>query len=116
MELDGIATALQALKYVNAIEVIDEVLAFSSAASVTDVREYASVKSQAAEMRLGEEEARIERAVCRHCEVEIVRGNDGAWYHGRIPTWGSRGCRSHSFKRLGTWDNVLNEKWTATPA
>jgi hypothetical protein len=116
MELDGIATALQALKYANAIEVIDEVLAFSSAASVTDVREYASVKSQAAEMRLGEEEARIERAVCRHCEVEIVRGNDGAWYHGRIPTWGSRGCRSHSFKRLGTWDNVLNEKWTATPA
>lgn len=116
MGIDGTFDALQLLKYSNAVEVIDEVLAFNPAATAADVRQYASVKREGAETQLEEAEARIERAVCRHCGVEIVRGNDGSWYHGRIPSWGSRGCRSHSFDRLGTWDDTLDRKWTATPA
>jgi hypothetical protein len=116
MDAEGTFDALRMLKYSNAIEVIDEVLKFNPAATVNDIRRYASVKRQAAETQLEEAEARVERAVCRHCKVEIVRGNDGAWYHGRIPSWGSRGCRSYSFDRLGTWDDTLDRKWTATPA
>jgi len=115
METGGLFDALRTLKYSNAVEVIDEVLAFNPAASVADIRKYASIKREAAEMQLKEAEARIERAVCRHCEVEIVHGTDGAWYHGRTPSWGSRGCRSYSFNRLGTWDDTLDRRWTATP-
>jgi hypothetical protein len=115
METDGIFDALQTLKYSNAVEVIDEVLAFNPAASVADIRQYASTRRKAAEMQLKEAEAGIERAVCQHCGVEIVRGSDGAWYHGRMPSSGSRGCRSHSYDRLGTWDDTLDRRWTATP-
>jgi len=115
METDGIFDALQALKYSNAVEVIDEVLAFNPAATVADVRQYASINRKSAEMQLEEAEARIERAVCRHCGTEIFRGNDGAWYHGLVSSWGSRGCRSYSFNRLGTWDDALDRRWTATP-
>jgi hypothetical protein len=116
METNGIFDAVQLLKYSNAVEVIDEVLTFNPAATVTEVRQYASVKKQLAESQVEETEARIARSVCRHCEVEIVRGNDGVWYHGRVPSWGSRGCRSYSFDRLGSWDDMLDRKWTATPA
>jgi hypothetical protein len=116
MGTDGFFDALQALKYSNAVEVIDEVLAFNPAATVADVRQYAAIRRKTAETHLEEAEARIERAACRHCGVEIVRGNDGAWYHGHIPSWGSRGCRSYSFDRLGTWDDTLDRRWTATPA
>jgi hypothetical protein len=115
VETNGIFDALQGLKYSNAVEVIDEVLTFNPAATVADVRQYASIKRKSAEIQLEEAEARIERAVCRHCGIEIVRGNDGAWYHGDIPSWGSRGCRSYSFHRLGTWDDTLDRRWTATP-
>jgi hypothetical protein len=116
MEMDGVFDTLQTLKYCNAVEVIDEVLAFNPAATVADVRQFASVRREAAEKQLEEAEARIERAVCRHCEVEIVRGNDGAWFHGNLPSWGSRGCRSYSFTRLGTWDDALDRGWKAAPA
>jgi len=115
MERHGIFDALQLLKYSNAVEVIDEVLKLNPAATVNEVRQYASVKKQAAEAQVEEAEARIERAVCKHCGVEIVRGNDGAWYHGDIPSWGSRGCRSYSFRRQGTWDDRLDRQWIATP-
>ena len=115
METNGIFDALQALKYSNAVLVIDEVLKFNPAATVADVRQYASIKRKAAEMQLKEAEAQIERGVCRHCGIEIVRGNDGAWYHGDIPSWGSRGCRSYSFHRQGSWDDTLDRSWTATP-
>jgi hypothetical protein len=115
MELDGIFDALQTLKYSNAIEVIDEVLAGNPTATVTDVRLYASMQKRAAETLLNEAEAQIERAVCRHCSQEIVKGNDGAWWHGRTPSWGSRGCRSFSFERLGTWDDTLDRNWKASP-
>jgi hypothetical protein len=115
METNGIFDALQALKYSSAVEVIDEVLAFNPAATVADVRQYAATKRKAAEAQLEEGEVRIELAVCQHCGVEIVRGNDGAWYHGRIPSWGSRGCRAYSFNRLGTWDDTLDRRWTAAP-
>jgi hypothetical protein len=115
MDTDGIFDALQTLKYINAVEVIDEVLAFNPTASVADIRQYASTRRKAAEMQLKEEEAGIERAACQHCGVQIVRGSDGAWFHGRMPSWGSRGCRSHSYDRLGTWDDTLDRRWTATP-
>lgn len=115
METDATFDALQMLKYSNTVEVIDEVLASNPAATVADVRQYASIKGKAAETQLKEAEARIERAVCQHCGVEIVRGNDAAWYHGRIPSWGSRGCRSYSFDRVGTWDDTLDRRWMATP-
>jgi len=116
MQANGVSDALQALRYSSVVEVIDEVLAFNPAATVADVRQYAATKSKAAEVQLKEAEARIERAACQHCGVEIVRGNDGAWYHGRSPSWGSRGCRAYSFNRLGTWDDTLDRRWTATPA
>lgn len=116
MEMDGTFDVLQLMKYGSAVEVIDEVLKSNPAATVSEVRQYASRRRQAAEAQVEGAEARIERGVCRYCEVEIVRGNDGAWYHGDIPTWGSRGCRSHSFQRFGTWDNGLDRKWTAFPA
>lgn len=115
MGTGGIFDALQALKYSNAVEVIDEVLASNPAATVADVRQYASAKGQMVDRRIQEAEARIERALCGHCGVEIVLGNDGAWYHGDIPSWGSRGCRSYSFNRLGTWDDMLDRRWTAAP-
>ena len=85
METDGTFDALQMLKYGNAVEVIDEVLTSNPAATVADVRQYASIKGKAAETQLKEAEARIERAVCQHCGVEIVLGNDAAWYHGHVP-------------------------------
>lgn len=116
MEIKGISDALQALKYSNAVEVIDEVLARNPDATVADVRQYASARQSAAEKLLDEEQARIERSVCRHCGAEIVKGNDGAWYHGRESSWGSRGCRSYSFDRLGTWDETLGRSWKASPA
>lgn len=115
METDGIFGALQTLKYSNAVEVIDEVLASNPAATVADVRQYASVRRKAAETQLKEAEAQVERAVCQHCGVQIVRGNDGVWHHGHMPSWGSRGCRSYSYDRLGTWDDTLDRRWTATP-
>ena len=107
MEIKGTFGALQLLKYSNAVEVIDELLASNPAATLADVRNYASTQRRAAEKLVEDEEARTERAVCRHCGIEIVMGNDGAWYHGRTPSWGSRGCRSYSFDRLGTWDDTL---------
>lgn len=115
METDGIFGALQTLRYSNAVEVIDEVLASDPAATVADIRQYACIKRKAAEVQLKEAEARIERAICKHCGVEIVRGNDGRWYHGHPPSWGARGCRAYSYERLGTWDRTLNRRWMATP-
>ena len=116
MEAARFTEAMQTLKYANAVEVIDEVLALNPDATVSDIRRYASDKKLLAETQLMAAEARIERAVCRHCEVEITRADDGTWYHGRIPSWGSRGCRSYSFDQLGTWDENLDRKWQATPA
>jgi hypothetical protein len=116
MRSNRVPMALQALRYGSVVEVIDEVIAFNPAATVADVRQYAATRSAAAEAQLEEADARIERAACQHCEVDIVRGNDGAWYHGRSPSWGSRGCRAYSFHRLGTWDDTLDRRWTATPA
>lgn len=115
MEAKVIIETLQAMKYSNAVEVIDEVLATNPAATVGDVRQHASAQKIVAETLLRQAEAQIERAVCRHCDVEIVR-NDGAWYHGSTPSWGSRGCRSYSFDRLGTWDDTLDRRWMASPA
>jgi hypothetical protein len=115
MATDGIFDALQALRYSNAVEVIDEVLAFDPAATVADVRQYASIRERTAKIQLNEAEGRRERAVCQHCGIEIFRGNDGAWYHDRLSSWGSRGCRAYSYSRLGTWDNTLDRRWTATP-
>jgi hypothetical protein len=116
MELKGISGALQALRYSNAVEVIDEVLEGDPTATVADIRQYAFTRQSMAERLLEEEEARVERAACRHCGIEIVKGNDGAWYHGRTPSWGSRGCRSYSFDRLGSWDDALDRSWKASPA
>jgi hypothetical protein len=116
MQVNGIPEALHALRYSSVVEVIDEVIAFNPAATVADVRQYAATRSTAAEGQLKEADARIERALCQHCEVDIVRGSDGTWYHGRSPSWGSRGCRAYSFNRRGTWDDTLDRRWTATPA
>ena len=115
MSTKGISGVLLALKYSNAVEVIDEAVARNPAATVADVRQYASERQSAAERLLEQQEAQIERAACRHCGVEIVKGNDGEWYHGRVPSWGSRGCRSFSFDRLGTWDEALSRNWQASP-
>jgi hypothetical protein len=116
MELPGITGALRALRYRDAVEVIDEVLKRDPDATVADVRQYALTCQSMADRLLEEEESRVERAACRHCGIEIVKGNDGAWYHGRTPSWGSRGCRSHSFDRLGGWDDTLDGSWKASPA
>ena len=116
MEADGIFDATQALKYSSTVEVIDEVLAANPAATVADIRQYAAVQGKLAETQLTEADARMERAVYRHCEIEIVRGSDGTWWHGSAPSWGSRGCRSYSFQRLGTWDDTLDSRWKAAPA
>lgn len=116
MGMTGFGSALTALKYSSAVEVIDEVLASNPTATLADVRQYASAKTEAAQSQLAAEEALIERAVCRYCDVEIVRGNDGTWYHGRTPAWGSRGCRSYSYTRLDTWDDTLSRTAKATPA
>jgi hypothetical protein len=116
MEKNGVSDALQALRYGSVVEVIDEVLASNPDATVADLRQYAATKRKAAEVQLEEQEARIERALCQHCGVEIVRGNDMAWYHGHSVSWGSRGCRAYSFNRLGTWDDTLDRRWAATPA
>src|ERR1700740_3257093 len=115
MDKNGVSDALQALRYSSVVEVIDEVLAFNPHATVADLRQYAATKRKAAELKLEEQEARIERGVCQRCGVEIVLGNDSAWYHGHSPSWGSRGCRAYSFNRLGTWDDTLDRRWTATP-
>lgn len=77
------------------------VLVSNPSVTVADVRQYASARQIAAEKLLEEEEARIERAVCRHCAVEIVKGDDGAWYHGRVPSWGSRGLPVLQFRSPG---------------
>lgn len=116
METDGIFDAPQLVKYRNAVEVIDEVLKSNPVATAREIRRYASVKGQAALAEPEDAEARTERGTCRHCEVGIVRGNNGAWFHGDVPSWGSRGCWSHSFQRLGIWDSPLDRKWNASPA
>jgi hypothetical protein len=115
MAMDEVFEALQLLRYSSAVEVIDEALKLNPAATVIEVRQYADVKRLAAEAEVEKTEAQVERAVCRHCDVAIVLGNDGVWYHGDVPSWGSRGCRSHSYDRLAGWDDKLNRKWTATP-
>ena len=115
MRANGVPEALQELRYSSVVEVIDEVTAVNPAATVADIRQYAAARRATAEAQLEEAEARKERAVCQHCQVEIVRGTDGAWYHGRAPSWGSRGCRAYSHNRLGTWDDTLDRSWTATP-
>ena len=48
----GISDALQAMKHSNAVEVIDEALARNPAATVADVRQYASERQSTAD-RLG---------------------------------------------------------------
>jgi hypothetical protein len=116
MRANGVPEALRELRYSSVVEVIDEVIAVNPAATVADVRQYAAARRAAAEAQLEEAEARIERAVCQHCQIEIVSGTDGTWYHGRSPSWGSRGCRAYSNNRLGTWDDTLDGSWTATPA
>jgi hypothetical protein len=130
METDRIVGAPHLMKYRNAIEVIDEVLKLNPAATAREIRQHASVVGQEegraegqAEQALAERgegaegaEARTERGTCRHCAAAIVRGNNGAWYHGDVPSWGSRGCWAHSFARLGIWDSPLDRKWHATPA
>jgi hypothetical protein len=116
MRMDGVFDALGALKYGNAVEVIDEFVTGNPAATVADVRAYASARQARADQVLAEQDARVERAACRHCGVEIVKGNDGAWYHGDVPSWGSRGCRAHSYHRLGGWDDALDRSWKASPS
>ena len=111
--MDGLSDALQAMKYSSAADVVDEVLALNPTATVADVRQYAVSKREAVGVRLAEAEA---QTMCRHCGVEITQGSDEAWYHGRIPSWGSRGCRSYSYDRLGSWDDTLDRQWKATPA
>ena len=124
METDGIFGAPHLVKYRDAVEVIDEVLKLNPAATAREIRQHASVKCQAeqtlaegADRAEGAEggAARSERGTCRHCGVAIVRGNNGGWYHGDVPSWGSRGCWAHSFARLGIWDSPLDRKWHATP-
>jgi hypothetical protein len=114
--MDGLSDALQLMKYSSAVDVIDEALALNPAATMPDVRQYAFSKRKEAEAQVRETEARIKRAVCRHCGVEITQGSDGDWCHGRTLSWGSRGCRSYSYQRLGCWDGTLDRRWTATPA
>jgi hypothetical protein len=116
METDGIFGAPDLAKYGNAVEVIDEVLKSNPVATAREIRQYASVKEQGQQAPADGAEARTERGTCRHCEVAIVRGNNGAWYHGDVPSWGSRGCWAHSFQRLGIWDSPLDRRWSATPA
>jgi len=116
MRVNGVPEALQELRYSSAVEVIDEVIAVNPAATVADIRQYAATRRAAVEAQIDEAEARKERAVCQHCQVAIVRGSDGTWYHGHSPSWGSRGCRAYSMHRLGTWDDTLDRRWTATPA
>jgi len=116
METDGIFDAPQLVKYRNAVEVIDEVLKSNPTATALEIRQYASAKRRTAQTPAEAPEARTERGTCRHCEVAIVRGNNGAWFHGDVPSWGSRGCWSHSFQRLGIWDSPLDRSWNASPA
>ncbi len=116
METDGTFDAPHLTKYRSAVEVIDEVLKLSPAATAREIRKHASVKGQAEQALAEGAEARTERGTCRHCGVAIVRGNNGAWYHGDVPSWGSRGCWPHSVARLGIWDSPLDRKWTASPA
>jgi hypothetical protein len=115
MAVNDISGPLMALKYSGAVEVIDEVTASNPDASVADVREYVVERLRVAQAMVAEEEATIQRGVCRHCGVKIVLGNDDAWYHGDIPSWGARGCRSYSFDRERGWDDTLNSGWKATP-
>lgn len=72
METARFTEALQTLKYANAVGVIDEVLALNPVATVADIRQYASDKKKSAEAQLMAAEARIERAVCRHCEMRLA--------------------------------------------
>jgi hypothetical protein len=116
METDGIFDAPQLIKYRNAVEVIDEVLKSNPTATALEIRQYASAKRRTTQPQVEAPEARTERGTCRHCGVAIVRGNTGAWFHGDVPSWGSRGCWSHSFQRLGIWDSPLDRRWSATPA
>lgn len=115
MAVNDLSSSLMAMKYSGAIEVINEVIASNPGASVTDVREYATEQLQVAQALMAEEEAQVERGVCRHCGVKIVLGNDDAWYHGDVPAWGSRGCRSYSFDRVKGWNETLNREWKAEP-
>jgi len=116
MAMSDLDDAVMATKYGSAVEVLDEVLASNPTASLADVRKYASDLMQLAQARLAEVEVQIERGVCRHCGRNITRGNDGEWYHGAIPSWGSRGCRSYSFNRLSGWDETLDRQWKASPS
>jgi hypothetical protein len=116
METDGIFDAPQTVKYRHAVEVIDEVLKSNPAATAIEIRQYASAGRHAVPGQAELAEARTERGTCRHCEVAVVRGNNGAWYHGDVPSWGSRGCWAHSFQRLGIWDSPLDRRWNAAPA
>src|ERR1700761_526053 len=114
--MDGLPDVLQLMKYSSAVDVIDEALALNPAATLADVRQDAFSKRKEAEAQAREAEARIKRAVCRHGGGEIPQGSDGGWCHGRTLSWGSRGCRSYSYQRLGSWDDTLDRRWTATPA
>jgi len=116
MRVNGVPEALQELRYSSAVEVIDEVIAVNPAATVADIRQYAATRRAAVEAQIDEAEARKERAVCQHCQVAIVRGSDGTWYHGHSPSWGSRGCRAYSMHRLGTWDDTLDRLTAAVDA
>lgn len=58
-------------------------------------------------------------ATCRRCQypVYMITKDDGEetnWFHAAGDQV-SRGCRSASFDRLGTWDDSLDRKWYAAP-
>ena len=95
--MDGISDVMLWMKYSNTVEVIDEFVISNPGATVAELRVYAEAQEQAGRAEVEEAEARARRGVCKHCDTEIVQGNDEVWYHGSAPAWGSRGCRSYSF-------------------
>lgn len=65
----------------------------------------------------------ITYATCKRCAFPVVTTDPGTakpyWLHADpsngMPLDMGRGCRSASYSRLGTWDESMDRKWTATP-
>lgn len=54
----------------------------------------------------------LSEATCKHCGHPIIQSSGTKWFH---VAGMNRGCRASSYERLGTWDDELDRKWTATP-
>jgi hypothetical protein len=60
----------------------------------------------------------LTEAVCANCGHRIIKAGGGTWVHDEsfpMMIYGSRGCRSAAYDRLGEWDDSLEPWWTAEP-